>query len=180
MLSGLRRVTSREADRIASLLEVYLETRNDHVNNTNSVVRGISDWMGDVDVPSQMRFIIPKARAEAAKQALDELEFTGDPRALETIQAPMYEDKVVDFILEMARIEDKSVSAKELMGQEDQAVVWWQAGLQGREGIQDASGHVYGKHLAPFIRAAIPAVPFAYPEQRASRIFRLSFKVCTV
>ncbi|MBP1467365.1 hypothetical protein EYB53_016755 [Candidatus Chloroploca sp. M-50] len=81
MLSGLRRVTSREADRIASMLQIYLETRNDHVNNTNSVVRGISDWMGDVDVPSQMRFILPKARAEAAKQVLDEIEFTGDPLA---------------------------------------------------------------------------------------------------
>lgn len=47
--------------------------------------------------------------------------FQKNPRALDGLRAPIFEDKVVDFILELAKVEDKTVSAEELMAdpQED-------------------------------------------------------------
>ena len=38
-----------------------------------------------------------------------------NPRAMERVAAPVYEDKVIDFILEAATITDKRVSVEELM-----------------------------------------------------------------
>lgn len=47
--------------------------------------------------------------------------FQKNPRALDGLRAPIFEDKVVDFILELAKVEEKKVSAEELMAdpQED-------------------------------------------------------------
>jgi trigger factor len=41
--------------------------------------------------------------------------FKGNPGAVEQLRAPIYEDKVVDFILQMAAVEDQVVSPEELM-----------------------------------------------------------------
>jgi hypothetical protein len=43
---------ARKAEHYRDMLDIGLEVRNDHEQNTNSVVRGISDWMGDVNLPS--------------------------------------------------------------------------------------------------------------------------------
>jgi len=40
--------------------------------------------------------------------------FRENPQALAQLRAPLYEDKVVDFILEMAQVTDKTVSREEL------------------------------------------------------------------
>ena len=40
------------------------------------------------------------------------------PEALVQLRAPLYEDKVVDFILEMAKVTDRTVSAAELIRDE--------------------------------------------------------------
>jgi trigger factor len=37
-----------------------------------------------------------------------------NPQALQQIRAPLFEDKVVDFILELAQVADKPVSKAEL------------------------------------------------------------------
>jgi trigger factor len=47
--------------------------------------------------------------------------FQKNPQAIEQLRAPIYEDKVVDFILEMAKVEDKDVSVEELMKDPDEA-----------------------------------------------------------
>ena len=41
--------------------------------------------------------------------------FQNNPRAVEQLRAPLYEDKVVDFILQMADVTDRTVSPEELM-----------------------------------------------------------------
>ena len=41
--------------------------------------------------------------------------FSQNRNALETLRAPLFEQKVVDYILELADISEKSVSAEELM-----------------------------------------------------------------
>jgi trigger factor len=38
---------------------------------------------------------------------------------MEQLRAPVFEDKVIDFILELAKIEEKKVSAEELMRDPD-------------------------------------------------------------
>ena len=40
--------------------------------------------------------------------------FRKNPQAVETLRGPIFEDKVVDFILELAKIEDKQVAPDEL------------------------------------------------------------------
>ena len=40
--------------------------------------------------------------------------FRKNPQAAESLRGPIYEDKVVDFVLELAKVEDKSVTAEDL------------------------------------------------------------------
>ncbi len=46
--------------------------------------------------------------------------FQKNPQAVEQLRAPIYEDKVVDFVLEMATVEDKDVTVEELMKDPDE------------------------------------------------------------
>ena len=46
--------------------------------------------------------------------------FQNNPQAVEQLRAPIYEDKVVDFVLEMAKIDEKAVSVEELMKDPDE------------------------------------------------------------
>jgi len=41
--------------------------------------------------------------------------FKNNPQAIESLRAPLFEEKVVDFILELANVNDKEVTADELM-----------------------------------------------------------------
>ncbi|CAK0758827.1 Trigger factor [uncultured Gammaproteobacteria bacterium] len=45
--------------------------------------------------------------------------FKANPTALERLKAPIYEDKVVDFVLELAKITDRTVPAGELTKEDD-------------------------------------------------------------
>jgi trigger factor len=47
--------------------------------------------------------------------------YRNNPGAIDSLRAPIYEDKVVDFILEMAEVTDRNVPAKELLGGADEA-----------------------------------------------------------
>lgn len=44
-----------------------------------------------------------------------------NPQALDQIRAPIFEDKVIDFILELAKVEDRDVTADELRAQPEDA-----------------------------------------------------------
>jgi trigger factor len=46
--------------------------------------------------------------------------FQKNPQAVEQLRAPIYEDKVVDFVLEMAKVEDQTVSVEDLMKDPDE------------------------------------------------------------
>jgi trigger factor len=46
--------------------------------------------------------------------------FKSNPRAIEQLRAPIYEDKVVDFILQMATVSESAVSPEELMRDPDE------------------------------------------------------------
>ena len=59
-------------------------------------------------------------RAEAARYPGQEMQvvefFRKTPQAIEQLRGPLFEDKVVDYILEMAKVEDRLVSPEELNG----------------------------------------------------------------
>jgi trigger factor len=40
--------------------------------------------------------------------------FRQNPRAAETLRGPIFEDKVIDFVLELAKVEEKSATPEEL------------------------------------------------------------------
>jgi len=46
--------------------------------------------------------------------------YRGNPQAMQSLTAPLYEDKVVDFILELAKIEDRTVSMEELLAEPEE------------------------------------------------------------
>lgn len=47
--------------------------------------------------------------------------FAKNRDALESLRAPLYEDKVIDFILELAEVKEKEVSVEELTAEEEEA-----------------------------------------------------------
>jgi trigger factor len=46
--------------------------------------------------------------------------YTKNQDALASLRAPIFEDKVVDYILELAKITDKTVSREELYKEDDE------------------------------------------------------------
>jgi trigger factor len=42
--------------------------------------------------------------------------FKTNPQAIESLRAPLFEEKVVDFIVELAKVNDREVTAEELLG----------------------------------------------------------------
>ncbi|MHC5653255.1 trigger factor [Stappia sp.] len=46
--------------------------------------------------------------------------YRNNPNALASLQAPIYEEKVVDYILELAKVTDKSVTKEELMAEDEE------------------------------------------------------------
>jgi hypothetical protein len=75
MMRGLAVYLTRKAEYFRGLLEGGLAVRKYHVDETNRVVRGISDWVGGVDVPGPLLWIIPMSQAKAlmARLTIDEL-----------------------------------------------------------------------------------------------------------
>ena len=64
-------------------------------------------------------------RAEAARYPGQEKQvlefFRKNPQATETLRGPIFEEKVVDFVLELARVTDSTVTAEELARDPDAA-----------------------------------------------------------
>ena len=47
--------------------------------------------------------------------------FRKNPQATDALRGPIFEDKVVDFILDLAKVEDKTVTPEELAAEPDSA-----------------------------------------------------------
>ena len=45
--------------------------------------------------------------------------FQRNPQAMDSIRAPLFEEKVVDFMLELAKVNERSVTPEELQAPED-------------------------------------------------------------
>jgi trigger factor len=47
-------------------------------------------------------------------------QYRNSPEALQSVTAPIYEDKIVEFIIALAKVTDKTVSLEELMADPDE------------------------------------------------------------
>ena len=65
------------------------------------------------------RAVVERARQfPGQEQQVWEL-YRNNPQALAELRAPIYEEKVVDFLLELAKVTEKKVSREELYKQDD-------------------------------------------------------------
>ena len=69
MLRGAENWMARKASFFVGRAKHGLATRQDHIDETSRVVRGISDWMGGADLPSGSKF---KLSQEMAQRIIDE------------------------------------------------------------------------------------------------------------
>ena len=83
LLRGLAWHLRIQADYLKGMCEVYLDTRNNHVESSNSLIRGISDLAGGVDVPDQDVYTKPRDRAQAIYDDLG----SGEPTSADIIDA---------------------------------------------------------------------------------------------
>jgi len=67
------------------------------------------------------RSLIEEARRYPGQERKIIEYYRSQPEALAQLRAPLFEDKVVDFILEMATVTEKSVTPEELMREDDEA-----------------------------------------------------------
>ena len=65
--------------------------------------------------------MVEEARRFPGQEHLVVQYFQNNPQAVDGLRAPIYEDKVVDFILELAKVTDKAVTADELRRDPDAA-----------------------------------------------------------
>ena len=61
-----------------------------------------------------------RANADPGKEQAVMDYYRDNPQALDAVRAPIFEDKVVDFIIEMASVTDKKVALDELMKEPDE------------------------------------------------------------
>ncbi|MBI1776907.1 MAG: trigger factor [Proteobacteria bacterium] len=70
----------------------------------------------------EMRRALAQAASRNAGREREVIEFyQNHPDAMAALRAPLYEEKVVDFILEMAQVSERSVAIDELMKEEEAA-----------------------------------------------------------
>jgi trigger factor len=68
------------------------------------------------------RAVIERARMQPGREKEVVEQYRRNPDALASLRAPIYEDKVVDFVLELAKITDKKVSREALYAEDDEPV----------------------------------------------------------
>jgi len=66
------------------------------------------------------RAILEEARRFPGQEQMVFQYFQSNPQALDQLRAPLYEDKVVDFIFEMADVSEKEVSPEELTAEPEE------------------------------------------------------------
>ncbi len=108
-------------------------------------------------------------RAEAARYPGQEAQmmefFRKYPQAENALRGPIYEDKVIDFVLELAKVTDQTVSPEEL-AQEPPVPTPGNAASQGSAGQGDAPA---AEAAAPAVEADAPAAEADAPAIEAAQ-----------
>ena len=66
------------------------------------------------------RAIVERARQVPGREQEVWDYYRKNPQAVASIRAPIYEEKVVDFLLELAKVTDKSVTKEELFKEDEE------------------------------------------------------------
>ena len=66
------------------------------------------------------RAIVERARQFPGQEQQIWDYYRKNPSAVANLRAPIYEEKVVDFLLELAKVTEKTVSREELYNEDDQ------------------------------------------------------------
>ncbi len=77
--------------------------------------------------------------------------YKSNPQALDALRAPVFEDKVVDFVIELASITDKEVSLDELTAEDDEDESYLEQKKKNKSASKSTSGE---KKKAPAKSAA--------------------------
>jgi len=104
MLHGIRKRTQGQLQIHVDSIDFLRKLRNEHEEETNSLVRGISDWAGDVDMPGEMSYLVPAALGKSVLGQLEELEFDADPRVTAR-QLNILQKRAISVIESEARLE---------------------------------------------------------------------------
>ena len=88
MLQGLGVWIYRKADYVHGLAENGYEVHDDHLRETNSVVRGISDWMADQDELSLTVWDSALSESQGVLDALKEADFNADDVEIGLAEVP--------------------------------------------------------------------------------------------
>ena len=73
----------------------------------------------EVSADEVQREIVSEARRHPGREKAVLEHYRKTPEAQQSLRAPLYEDKVVDFVLEMAQVTDRTVSIEELLKNPD-------------------------------------------------------------
>jgi trigger factor len=66
------------------------------------------------------RAVVERARQFPGQEQKVWQYYRDNPQALASVRAPLYEEKVIDFLLELAKVEEKTVSREELFKQDEE------------------------------------------------------------
>ena len=66
------------------------------------------------------RAIVERARQFPGREQEVWDHYRNDPNSLATLRAPIFEEKVVDFVLELAKVTDKPVTREQLYTEEEE------------------------------------------------------------
>jgi trigger factor len=110
---GKLEMTTEEEDELRAIAErrVRLGLVLSEIGNANNI------QVADAEL---QRAVITEAQRYPGQEAVVFDYYRKNRQALEALRAPVFEDKVVDFISQMATINEKTVSLEELTAEEDE------------------------------------------------------------
>ncbi len=97
LISRTRGAISLRAQYLRDRAQNVLDVQRDHMRETNSVIRGVSSWWGNAELPAETVYLGPIQRAEALWQALQDLD---NGNVLTTAQ------RLASLAQELARLAD--------------------------------------------------------------------------
>ncbi len=103
---GKDEATLKDEYRAIAIRRVRLGLLLSEIGRTNSI------QVGDEELTRAMRMEAGRYPGQEA-QVIEF--FRKNPQAIESLRGPIFEDKVVDFVLELAQVEDKDVTPEELV-----------------------------------------------------------------
>jgi len=115
------------------------------------------------------RAVFTEARNYPGQEHLVIQYYQKNPDAKEALRAPIFEEKVVDFIIELAKISDKKVSVDELRADPDEVKAETETKKEAKPKAAKATKAKAAKTEEPAVEAAAEAAPAAEAEAKPKK-----------